>query len=159
MEGFTIFLGLRRTIVVLVNAAAHLGTFGTFCGGLVAGAVGYLMTQLWMQPIVRYRDSKYSVIVELVVYANEIALMPNELFEGSRVADRTRANRQRAADLRATYWTLPGWYRAWLRFRNEDPQIAARELIGLSNTITDHQEAARRREAIKSALRLPRNLG
>jgi len=133
-------------------------SYWVFLAGLIAGATGFLVTQFWMQPVLRYRESKHSVIVELIVYANAVALFPGEAFTDSRTSERLKANRSRAAELRACNWSLPGWYRFWLRLRKEDPQIAARELIGLSNT-TEHQEAASRVRAIKSALRLPEKLG
>jgi hypothetical protein len=101
---------------------------------ILAGATSYLVVNFWMNPLLRYLEIKHQVTSDLVFYANVIdATGLNEEMQERRL-ERQRNNRRHAAEIRATYYRLPSWYRARLRRVGEDPIEASRALIGLSNS-------------------------
>lgn len=122
--------------------------------GLLAGAAGYLITTFWFQPMLSYRSVRERVHSDLIYFADAINAtgLNNEMKE--RVWARANTNRRHSADLRAIFVGLPWWYRKWLSARNHKPEQAAKELMGLSNTFT-HEEAAARIEKIRNYLGLP----
>ncbi|MCC6208553.1 MAG: hypothetical protein IT488_10440 [Gammaproteobacteria bacterium] len=87
-----------------------------------------------MNPILRYLDIKHQVTSDLVFYANVIdAADLNEEMQERRL-QRQKNNRRHAAEMRAAYYRLPKWYRAYLKRVGEDPIAASTALIGLSNS-------------------------
>ena len=121
---------------------------------IMAGAMGYLIATFWVRPILRYRDIKSQVASDLVFFANAIEL---QKLDGSCREDtlqRKDANRRCAADLKAIYFELPGWYRLLLKWRSENPGEASSELIGLSNS-SSRDEAKDCIQKVKGYLRLP----
>lgn len=120
---------------------------------IVITAIGYLVTNFWIGPILRYRNLKNQIASDLVFFANAIQL---QKLDGSIREDtlaRKDANRRRAADLAAINNDLPTWYQWWLRKRDEDPKVASSELIGLSNE-SDLAEAKERITNVKKYLRI-----
>ena len=98
------------------------------------GAGSYLVVNFWMNPLLRYLEIKHQVTSDLVYYANVIdATGLNEEMKERRL-ERQRNNRRHAAEIRAAYYRLPRWYRAYLRRVSEDPVSASKNLIGLSNS-------------------------
>lgn len=100
---------------------------------IAAGAVGYLFVTFWFQPILKYREIKFRVASELVLYANAIEVCSNGK-HNQRAMERKAANRRSAADLDAIYSNLPCLYRLYLKISKENPKDAATKLIELSNT-------------------------
>ena len=102
--------------------------------GFVAGGVGYLVINFWMNPLLRYLDIKHQVTSDLVFYANVIdaSMLYEEMEE--RLKERKERNRHNAAEIRASSYRLPGWYRKHLKRVGEDPIGASKALIGLSNS-------------------------
>jgi len=120
---------------------------------VVFGALGYLSTTFWFQPILRYRDIKNHVASDLVFYANavELATLQGKMREDT--LERTVSNRRRAADLSAVYPALPFWYKWLLRSRMENPIAASAELLGLANA-SNKDEATECVQNIKKLLKL-----
>jgi hypothetical protein len=131
--------------------------FWIFLLSVGAGAVGYLITEFWMQPVLRYRDIRHAVISDLVFFANAIDATGMGDHLQRRQGDRKDSNRRHAAELRTCYYRLPSWYRLLLRKKGEDPLAASRHLMGLSNT-SDYEHADRNVVGIRRALRLPDDL-
>ncbi len=119
--------------------------------GLIAGAAGYLVATFWMRPILRYLDLKQQVCSDLIFFANVVNAegLNDEMKE--RMWKRVEANRRHSADLTACLLVLPSWYKCWLEYRGHNPEKAANDLMGLSNTFEDNK-ADRRIERIKTAL-------
>ncbi|GIK26404.1 MAG: hypothetical protein BroJett006_26500 [Betaproteobacteria bacterium] len=121
--------------------------------GIGSGFVGYFVTTFWMRPILRYLEIKEQVTSDLIFYSNVInADGLNDMMK-KRMWARVEADRRHSADFTACYLNLPCWYRKWLIYRGESPEIASNHLMGLSNTF-DHMAAADRVDKIKAALRL-----
>lgn len=105
--------------------------------GLVAAisaVIGYLLVNFTMSPILKYREIRRQIDVDLVYFANAYQVFgaskdPDEPFK-----ERVSANRKAAAELRAIYRFLPRAYRGWIRMWGHKPLEASRRLIGLSNT-------------------------
>jgi hypothetical protein len=107
--------------------------------GLFAGGVGYLIVNFWMTPLLKYLEIKHQVTSDLVFYANVInANGMNERME-KLLLERRESNRKHAAEIRASFFRLPKWYRYILCSRNEDPVAASKNLICLSNTHEEDQ--------------------
>lgn len=123
--------------------------------GLVSGVIGYILTTFGMEPVIRYRDVRHAIVRDLVLYANAIVPMSAPNKPDPRVQKRQKANRERSAELHAVIVRLPRLYRKYLVWVSEDPEIAASQLIGLSNT-SDSGDADRRITKIREALRVPR---
>lgn len=121
--------------------------------GIAAGGVGYLIATFWMRPILRYRDIKYQVASDLVFYANAIELQKQDGSFREDTLQRKERNRRHAADLVAIYSDLPAWYQRCLLKRNENPQEASKDLIGLSNS-SEQEDAKKYIVNIKKHLRL-----
>ena len=120
---------------------------------LVAGAAGFLVVTFWFQPVLRYRSIKYRIISDLFFYANAVnAEGMNEQMQ-ERMKQRIQADRRNSSDLEACYPILPGWYKCWLKFRGEEAEKAAVELLRLSRTF-DHRDAADSVDRIKKYLRI-----
>ena len=120
---------------------------------IAVGAMGYLIANFWVSPILRYRKIKNQVTSDLVFFANAIQLQKLDGTLREDTLARKDANRRLAADLVAINNDLPTWYRWWLAKRHEDPQRASSELIGLSNE-SDPREAPKRVESVKKYLRI-----
>jgi len=119
--------------------------------GIVAGAVGYWVTTFWMKPILRYRELRSKVLGDLIYFAQVInADGLNERMQ-KLYEERIEANRRSSAELTACLLELPRWYMGLLRCRGCNPEAAAQDLIGFSNT-TEYEAAAKRVERIKKAL-------
>ena len=129
---------------------------------LVLGGLGYLLVHFWFAPIIRYREGRRGIHVDLIYYANAISIPPGINPSDAndplvcRVLERMDRNRKRSAELAAAHRELPVWYKYWLAYRGENPEAAAMELIGLSNTYREGGDGIERIGKITSALRLPR---
>ncbi len=119
--------------------------------GAASGAAGYWITTFWMKPILRYRELRTNVLSDLVYFAQVVNTDGlNERMQKLH-EERIEANRRRSAELTACLLELPRWYNSLLRRRGCNPEAAAQDLIGLSNT-TDYDAAAKRVERIKAGL-------
>ena len=105
----------------------------TLISSVAAGAIAYLVTNFWINPILRYRDIKYQIASNLVFFANAIELQKTDGSLRPDTLERKIANRRSASDLEALFPFLPKWYRCVLSVRKEKPEEAAKDLIGLSN--------------------------
>jgi len=101
--------------------------------GLAAGGCGYLIVTFWMAPILRYLQIRHDVTAGLIFFANVIdpSFVNERLKERHEVGAETY--RRHAAEMAASYYRLPCWYRHVLKRRGEDPLTASKNLIGLSN--------------------------
>ena len=121
--------------------------------GLSAGAIGYLITNFWFHPILRYRDIRSQILSDLVFYANAInADGLNETMK-ERLNQRIEANRRHSADLAANYMEMPSWYKTYLKRKEIFPAMAATEILGLSNTY-ERESAEKRVEKIQRLLKI-----
>lgn len=124
---------------------------------LVAGGCGYLIVTFWMSPILRYLQIRHDVTSDLIFYANVID--PNMLNERLKKRHEIgeEAYRRHAAEVAASYYRLPRWYKFLLRRRDEDPLIASKNLIGLSNCANSEQ-AYPHIQWLKKSLRIAQGL-
>lgn len=100
---------------------------------LVTGGCGYLIVTFWMAPILRYLQIRHEVTSDLIFYANviDLSILDDRLKERHEVG--VEAYRRHAAEIAASYYRLPRWYRLLLKRRGEEPVTASKNLIGLSN--------------------------
>ena len=120
---------------------------------LVAGGCGYLAVTFWMNPILRYLQIRHEVTSDLIFFANVIT--DDNLCDEFKQRHRTRQqqNRKHAAEMAASYYRLPCWYKWWLERREEKPLIASRNLIGLSYCNT-HESADTHVQWLKKSLKI-----
>ena len=124
-------------------------TFFSVC----CGAIGFLIAQFWFQPILKYREIKGQIISDLIFYANAINEKGLNEEMKQRVLDRMVANRMRSAELTACFYKFPKLYRKYLMRKEERPDFASGELIGLSNT-SEFDAAQTRIDKIQDLLRI-----
>lgn len=125
--------------------------------GLLAGGVGYLIVNFWMAPLLKYLEIKHQVTSDLVFFANVInSDGMNDRMKALHL-ERRESNRKHAAEMRASFFRLPRWYRYILRGRGEDPVAASKNLICLSNTHEEDQ-AAKVIDALKRNLNIKDNI-
>ncbi|MFZ6765570.1 hypothetical protein ACO0LM_00690 [Undibacterium sp. Di26W] len=119
--------------------------------GILSGIAGYFMTTFWMGPILQYRELRIKVFADFIFYAQVVNAdgLNDEMKELFR--KRILTNRRHSADLSACLTELPSWYIWWLHMKGQNPEIAATNLIGYSNT-TEYEEAAKRVYKINKAL-------
>jgi len=122
--------------------------------GILGGGASYLVINFWMNPLLRYLDIKHQVTSDLVFYANVIdARGLNEEMQNKR-RERQDQNRKHAAEIRASYYRLPWWYRRYLKYVGEDPICASTRLIGLSNS-SDTVPGENFIPSLRKCLRIP----
>ena len=122
--------------------------------GIIAGGAGYLVVKFWMEPLLRYVKIKHEVASDLIFYANVIdATNLNEEMQ-DRKRHRQESNRRHAAEIRACYYSLPIWYRFYLKKVGEDPISASKALIGLSNS-NEYVHGENFIDRLGKALRMP----
>lgn len=126
----------------------------TLALGIVAGGASFLVVQFWMNPLLRYLSIKHEVTSDLVFYANVINA--DGLNERTQELHRERKeqNRKHGAEIRASYYRLPRWYRSYLKCVKECPVEASKALIGLSNT-KEYDLASKYVEQLRKCLRIP----
>ncbi len=73
---------------------------------------------------------------------------------GALFQKRVLANRKTSAQLTAAVLDLPCWYSCYLKYKNLNPQKAAKHLIGFSNT-TDYGQSHKLEVTIRRRLGLP----
>jgi hypothetical protein len=122
---------------------------------ITAGAVGYLIVTFWVQPILKYREIKYRVAADLVFFANALDLLKSDRSFRKDTEQRQENNRRCASDFEATVRYLPRWYRWWLKWRNENPMEASRDLFGLANS-DDSKSAKQYIAEIRKNLKIPK---
>lgn len=126
--------------------------FFMFLLGLIAGGLGYLIVTFHFTPIIRYLNTKHDILSDLIFFANATnAEGLNEKMK-ERLERRIESNRRHSSELTACYFDLPFWYKKWLEYKNENPQDASTNLMGLSNTF-DFDVVDKRVEKIKKLLR------
>jgi len=119
--------------------------------GIASGAVGYWIATFWMKPILRYRELRSNILINLIFYAQVVNAdglndRMKKLYE-----ERIESNRRHSAELTACIIELPSWYKFWLRRKGYMLERAAQDLIGFSNT-TEYEVATKRVDRIKAAL-------
>lgn len=126
----------------------------TLALGIVAGGMSFLVVQFWMNPLLRYLSIKHEVTSDLVFYANVVnADGLNEQMQALH-EERRQQNRKHGAEIRASYYRLPGWYRWHLSRVDERPVAASKALIGLSNT-KEYDLAIKYVAELRESLRIP----
>ena len=123
---------------------------------LIAGGFGYLIVSFWINPILRYIQIRHDVTSDLIFYANVISPDNLDAKLKERYEERIDSNRRHAAEIAACYYRLPKLYQAWLKKKGEDPLVASKNLIGLSNCNLD--TADHHIQWLKKSLRLDRKL-
>ena len=99
------------------------------------GIFGYVITQFWLRPILRYRQLKRQVASDLAGYAMAETIEGGDKKRGQQTRDRLAAIRQHSDELSSSYsYDLPPWYRLVLQRRGESPVEASKQLMKLSNT-------------------------
>lgn len=122
--------------------------------GIIAGGVSFLVVHFWMNPLLRYLSIKHDVTSDLVFYANVInADGLNDRMQQLHL-ERREQNRKHGAEIRASYYRLPWWYRYYLKHVGECPVGASKALIGLSNT-KEYALGNKYVERLRKCLRIP----
>ncbi len=92
------------------------------------GSFGYIVTRLWVLPILRYRRIKKNIRKDL----DTLLHVPSASHENKAVKARLRRH---AAELPDIYnASMPYWYRLHLGNREESPIDASKILMALVNT-------------------------
>lgn len=121
--------------------------------GIVAGAIGYWFTTFSMQPILRFRDIRNQVLMDFIYYAQVVNADGLNDEMQALFRERCLANRKTSALLSAAILDLPQWYLRYLECKGITPEVAAKHLIGYSNT-TDYEQARKVEDAIRRKLGL-----
>jgi hypothetical protein len=111
------------------------------------GSFGYVITRMWVRPLLRYRLIK-SRVRSLMNKTESLKSDPTAAdFPGQEI-------RETAAKLSDCYNnTLPQWYQLMLSNRNESPDDAVADLMVLAN-IKDRQHAPKRITNVRAYLRI-----
>jgi len=125
--------------------------------GLFLGGAGYIATNFWFLPLLRYIQLRHDITYSLIFFGN--AINPENVCDmlKRRYEERIETNRRHAAEIAACYYRLPFWYRFYLRVVCENPITASKNLIGLSNCSND-SNAGVHIENIKRSLRISKTL-
>jgi len=108
----------------------------------ISGALGYIIVQFWIRPILGYRKTKNKIALTIKYYYKS---KDNENI-GEKIKlqmkDWVKANRKNSVELSSSYnENLPNWYKIILDSRGESPIDASNHLMILSNTRNyDHME-------------------
>ena len=121
---------------------------------IFTGAIGFLLATFWFRPILRYSNLKAQILSDFIFYANAINTDGLNEEMKKRGLARAEANRRHSADLEACFQHLPRLYLWLLSRRQEKPDMASKEMMGLSNT-SDWEAAAKRIDKIRAFLRFP----
>jgi len=123
----------------------------------IAGLLGYIITRLWIKPIVRYNIAKRKLDRELTRYlaqVNETAISDKRAAH-NRGDTTLRTARQHTMDLVSCYDAdIPYWYRLLLDSRKESPAEALGLLANLAKIRDQEQvnyriDSARKRMGLK----------
>ena len=118
------------------------------------GVFGYIITQFWLRPILRYRELKRRVASDLAGYVIAETVEGADKKTDRRTKDRPAAIRRHSDELSSSYsYDLPPWYRLVLQRRGESPVEASKHLMKLSNT-RNSEHAERQVEKIKAVLKI-----
>jgi hypothetical protein len=121
---------------------------------IASSAAGYWITTFYIQPILRYRNIRNKVLRDFIYYAQVInADGLNEDMQ-KLYRERVLANRDASVNLRAAIMELPKWYLSYLKKRGQNPEKAARDLIGFSNT-RKYEQSHKLESNIRKNLGLP----
>jgi hypothetical protein len=120
----------------------------------ILGILGYIITQFWVRPILRYRRIKHRITYELKGYTES----QNEDDEKRAVKKQTNGNaeriRRQCIDLTDCFqYDLPYWYKLLLESRNESPLDACEHLLALAN-IRNPEHVGKRLEKAKRDLKI-----
>jgi hypothetical protein len=122
--------------------------------GIVSGALGYWISNFWMQPILRYRSIRNRIHSDFIYYAQVINANGLNGEMQNLYRERILANRKASAELSAAALELPFWYKAWLWLRKRNPAQASVHLIGYSNT-PEYEQSHSLQARIRQLLGLP----
>jgi hypothetical protein len=118
------------------------------------GVFGYIITQFWLRPILRYRKLKRQVASDLTGFAIAETVEGTNKKTDRRTKDRLAAIRRHSDELPSSYsYDLPPWYRLVLQQRGESPVEASKHLMKLLNT-RNPEHAKGHVEKIKSCLKI-----
>ncbi|MFC1828594.1 hypothetical protein ACFL0O_03165 [Thermodesulfobacteriota bacterium] len=120
----------------------------------IAGAIGYIIIQFWIRPILGYRKIKHRIAATLTHFLD---VEPSDSAVDSgrgQAAERSVSIRKYSVELTDCFnYDLPRWYRMVLQQRGENPVEASKYLMKLSNT-PKSESAARQVEAVRKHLRI-----
>ncbi len=120
----------------------------------ISGALGYIIIQFWIRPILGYKKIKNKVALNIKYYNNS----KNNKDIGEKIKSQmkewSKANRQNSVELSESYnGNLPVWYKILLKSRGESPIDASKHLMTLSNT-RNYDHAEKHIEEIKNYLKI-----
>ncbi|MCX5804251.1 MAG: hypothetical protein NTU69_12120 [Proteobacteria bacterium] len=122
--------------------------------GIVFGSISYLVINFWMAPLLEYLKVKYHIASDIVFNADifdSSNTSPEYLERKKRGQEKIRKH---AAEILARYYTLPRWYRKYLKIVNESPVEASKRLIGLSNS-DNYKNGVPLARQVRELLRMP----
>ena len=141
--------------------------------GAFIGLAGYFTSTFWIQPIIRYRAIKSRIVGRLTYFSDVYESEDDERLKEmaretnsedirdvlkvakERMKEKKFGCRRLSGELEGILLYLPRWYKFFfLRRRDEKPEQAVKELIGLSNS-RDYDQTKIRMNSIKIMLKTP----
>ena len=118
------------------------------------GVFGYIITQFWIRPILRYRTIKHRIASDLKWYLEAQKQEIKEKIAQEQIKARVEIIRGHCVELTDSFsYDLPHWYKLLLESRHESPINASKHLLALTN-IRNSEHADRRLEKINNSLNL-----
>lgn len=120
----------------------------------LSGACGYIITQFWVRPILRYRQIKHRIASDLKWYLKAQQHEIKDKIVQEQIRARVEIIRGHCTALTECFSDdLPHWYKLLLESRHESPIDASKHLLALAN-IRNFEHADRRLEKIKKSLKI-----
>jgi hypothetical protein len=118
------------------------------------GVFGYIITQFWIRPILRYRQIKDRIAADLKWYLEAQKLEIKDKIAQEQFRAKVEIIRGYCTALTDCFsYDLPPWYKLLLESRHESPIDASKHLMALAN-IRNVEHADRRLEKIKKSLQI-----
>jgi len=118
------------------------------------GVFGYIITQFWIRPILRYRKIKHRIASDLKWYLEAQKHEIKDKIVHEQIRARAEIIRVHSTELTDCFsYDLPHWYKLLLESRHESPIDASKHLLALAN-IRNSEHADRRLEKITNSLNL-----
>lgn len=104
------------------------------CISFLLGVFGYIITQFWIRPILRYREIKHRIASDMKWYMEAQKHEIKDKNAQEQIRARAGIIRGRCTELTDCFsYDLPHWYKLLLESRHESPIDASKHLLALAN--------------------------
>ena len=118
------------------------------------GVFGFIITQFWIRPILRYRKLKHRIASDLKWYLEAQRHEIKDKIAREQIRARGEIIRGHGTALTDCFsYDLPPWYKLLLESRHESPIDASKHLLALAN-IRNSEHGERRLEKITNSLKI-----